>query len=500
MLKNTNTQSCNTCLDKPNYQYNYTKTKCAYTGNGCSTKWIDSAMLEYKFGRDYCDGQARDRWIPGWLVEFCLEETGPQDLGYPDPCEKDVYYKIIGGLVYRVKYDCNGNEESRTYIKKAKIQDCAIEGLDASKIINRCKFFQNTTLVKPIDTYMGEFNGVRTINPNFQFLDITLTDDCQLKAVFESRIARRAVLPALQCLVDYDIVNDTAKVNLANLVDNETVRVIRKTGECDRLFSYTYATDNIEGEGTREKPLIAKVKVTDNIEGNGTTTAPLKAVIKTKGPVIGNGTTENPVTIDKCAGLPVSYLSQDNGFYFLSIDPNSVTPVLRTQNYPAPGERSTWLTFEVPFSIQIPETGCPDKVWFAHAIATWDNVTNNVSVPTMFSSNVDFLNEGVQVYFNAPNPFFPDAIRSIRLENSWSTGIETSPISDSTGHHRKGNSYMVIPGGITLNGKFFFHVTFPNGTNYNSVKTSFYMNGNIPFSHWFTRGTLQIALHSLKTK
>lgn len=284
--------TCNVGCSSKSYIHKSPK----YTTNGCQADWIDSSALKHKFGLDYCEGMQRQRWFPSWLIEFCPEETKPGDLGYPDPCEKNVYYQLVGGIVYRVEFDCNLKEIDRKPIKKYLIQDCAIESISASKIINRCDFFKNTTLVKPLEAYKSIVNGVKTVSPIYQFLDIVITDDCELKTVYDSRLARQAVLPALNCLIDYDIASDTTKVNLSKVIDNKTIRVKSLTGNCDTLYSYTYAQDNIEGDGTDTSPLIAKVKVQDNIEGDGTSANRLIAKVKVDGiTVTGNGTNVSPL-------------------------------------------------------------------------------------------------------------------------------------------------------------------------------------------------------------
>ena len=277
----TDNQECKTCTGSSLIRSTANhgiKSNISVKSN-CSNEWIDSKMLGYRFGTDYCNGLRRTRFFPTWLLEECVEDTKPGDLGFPDTCEPNVYYQIRNGLVYRVEYDCNGREISNEYIKSAKIKKCSIDTIDGNQIENPCSIFKNSSLTVPISEFRTEVNGDKQLNPNIILQPITVTDNCQLKSVYDSSLARKAVLPALGCLVKYDIPSDTATVSLGGLIDNETIRLKPRTGPCETIFSVTYAQDNIIGDGTPSNPLIARVRTDGTtITGDGTSTNPLKAI------------------------------------------------------------------------------------------------------------------------------------------------------------------------------------------------------------------------------
>jgi YVTN family beta-propeller protein len=191
------------------------QTQTVYTEGACSKDFIDSALLKYKFGLSYCEGHGTQRWIPSWLLNSAIVDHAPEDLGFPDPCSPNLYYKIIGGNVYGVSYSKDKfgrmKEIERIYLKSARFQDNLIESIDAKKIVNRCNFFKNTTLVQPMADYQtqGQNDVNPVINPNYKMLDVAITDDCKLKAMWQPKMALDAVLPALSGLIKFDPITGT---------------------------------------------------------------------------------------------------------------------------------------------------------------------------------------------------------------------------------------------------------------------------------------------------
>lgn len=408
---------------------NIVKTNPICNSNGCSTKWIDTAMLEYKFGIDYCNGISMSRWFPGWLIDYCPTITRPTDLGYPDPCHKDLYYKIAqDGFVYAVQYDCNGKQIGPSkQLKSWQIQDCAIAGIDASKIINPCKIFTSSKLAKPMSDYTVSRNGVDTIDPNIHFLDVVITDNCILKAAYLDKIARQAVLPSISCLINYDVANDVAKVDLSKVIDAKTIRVTQATGNCDKLYSYTYVQDNILGDGTDINPLIARVK-TDGytITGDGTSTNPLKGkVVVDNITVFGDGTLSAPLKAKtyanpnqfsgdgqspasqyslKTCSLTPSYIKLPSFTYLntTTIRGNQFTlskTTAQTQNFQRIGSRVWEYKFVLPISL--PANPCGGK-WrcmfnmhanyqFDETDSSWDSNEKSKSIVAILTPEINSM-------------------------------------------------------------------------------------------------------------
>jgi hypothetical protein len=227
----SNDSSCLSCQSSsiPNSSNTQVRTSSVYNEGGCTKEFIDSGLLKYKFGLSYCEGHGTQRWIPSWLLNSDISDTPEGDIGIPDPCVDNMYYQIKGGLVYAVTVDKDKfgrfKEIERIYLKPALIQNSLIQSLDANKIINRSNFFKNTSLVKPFGNYQTQdiTDANPILNSNYKVLDIAVTDNAELKAMWQPKFAKDAVLPSLAGILSYDpvtnIVTDLISPKLKALED-----------------------------------------------------------------------------------------------------------------------------------------------------------------------------------------------------------------------------------------------------------------------------------------
>jgi len=508
-------ESCNTpapCNTAPN---------CNPTGGtkiiSKKREWIDDYMLNnFLFGERTVDTNLDIKTfsgIPQYLINPCPDETAPGSNGRkvgPQFCNSDgtwqAFIKVIGQSAYLYIKNCENNQTIEVAEWEWGIPDCAIKSVDADKILNWCKLFTKATI--PIIEYQdsnGNFN-----EEMFVTSPVVLSQDCKLLTIIPKSDIRKAVVPYLDnCkgtpIWDYNPITDEkpkfipGSLNgcVAVRVDKETV-VGKNNAEAD------YA-------GTDANPLKSITFVVGHDDDEDNT-----------GYLTGNGTKESPLDIkensiddsriDICGGgLTSKAINYDGRYFAVSSNKNNpslkVTPgitvatntiVYQPQQTPF-NINATWAT---AYNLQVPETGCPNKVWVATV-----NFTAMNPISTMRdSSNRDVA---VEYYNNLFTNGGASTLDSLALTGFQVLGrtrnvkASEDPIrnyASSTGYFLNGTALIALnPGVVNIN--LNTSAIFPN--TYTSPQTQIFdpLFGLMDSPNkWFDDKGFSVVLHGLITK
>lgn len=130
-------------------------------------EWIDLFLMnKLKIGRRVDNertGASSIAGIPQELIQWCPKDTEPPSLGVPvgdkyykggAGCYVQKYLRVVDGMSMIVEYNPATKEETIEAEWCSLIPDCAIKGLDASKITNACALWD--TLGEDISLYYDE--------------------------------------------------------------------------------------------------------------------------------------------------------------------------------------------------------------------------------------------------------------------------------------------------------------------------------------------------------
>jgi len=515
--------SCPKC-NTGNYDKGTGCNSCGAMPKGCPVpckgEWIDTYLLSKKWGKeDSCTGIISDRYIPGFLINYC-PETPENSKGYQDPCNKDFYYKVIDNYLYRMSYGCDGLIATQTFIKDVRVQDCAIKSIDGTKITNPCGFFRNsggyTDINDPTKGYLIDNNGETSLNPGIILLDNVITNDCKIRTVLKTQDVRRNLFNDLACLgVQYNSVNDTVFVDTGILVDNETLKAeIPVSGGCKKLRLNYIDSDTINFSQSASG-FTGEVKFQDtpsidiSKDGNG-----LKADLKiVDSPTIDLTITPNGLTADlrPCPGINAGYLDfSDNAVILNANHRTSGTSTLYPdesaygENGGQIGQPTPFLTNNVSFSFTSPAlpAGCDPDFYWLYMINTQSggdlSTTNNAIVT--FNCQMKFNNSSIinktgdiiilRRYPNNTTGFNADQARD--REDSANNTILIPTLNtlygegygDSQGRRGANMFFAAIRPGTSISGQFEQLCAFPNSRVYSQISVPI-IGANVPLNRWF---------------
>lgn len=489
----------------------------------CKGEWIDTYLLSKKWGRyNECEGTLKDRYIPGFLIDYC-PETDANSKGYQDPCNSNFYYKVINGLLYRVSYKCDGSIDTQTFIKDTRIPLCAIE--DAIDDLDKCRFFREsgayTDINDPSKGYIIDANGQKTLNEGVFLLDNVITDECKVRTVLRTQDIRKAVYPDLGCLgVTYNSVNDTVFVDTGVLVDNETlVSEIPVSGGCKKIrLNYT-DSDTIDFSQAPITGFTGEVKFQDtdsvNISKNSNG---IKADVNIQdSPTIDLSIDSNGLRADlrACPGLGVEFLDYSNNPIIITADhrgsgQNAIFPDEGSREYNGTqiGRPTPFITNNVNFSFTAPAlpAGCdPDFYWLymvntqsGSDSSTTDNAIVSLGYQMIFNNSSIFGKTGDVIILTKYNPGLPfntfysrdrnqiaqNQIMIPKLTEVYNGGGSGDGFGDSQGRNGSAMFLVAIRPGANISGSFEQSAGFPNNSDYSQVSLPIIGN-NVPLNRWF---------------